>query len=45
MTRDKLSKWAADNCITLALITGGFILTWIWILVVVIFFGGGVHGR
>jgi hypothetical protein len=45
MTRENLSKWAAKNCFTLIFVAFLFVLTWIWILAVVIFFGGGIHGR
>ena len=38
-----IKQQAFDNGVTLALITVLFILTWIWILIAVAFFGGRLH--
>jgi len=35
-----IRRSAHSNALTLYVITGLFVMTWIWILVVVLFFGG-----
>lgn len=41
----KVQAWAHENALTLIFISILFIITWIWILVAVAFFGGSLSGR
>lgn len=38
-----IRNWAVSNALTLIFIGVMFVITWIWILVAVTFFGGSLH--
>lgn len=42
--KGRLQEWAKRNCFTLIFVLILFILTWLWILVVVTFYDGGIRG-